>query len=274
MSSSSRSARAVASAVSRNPLEKKLSSNGVAFSRSYFSSVNIKHKRFERQNNTLFNSNAFSENYRRGAVRTVFVMAEATPNPESQIFYPQDKDVLGPRTRTQSFSDKYSAKSSLLATALFKIHGVNTVLLGAQHITVTKDPDVDWDFLRPNVELVISQFFAAGIEPVDKSSIEYIEEAEEGTQTSYADGDLDEGIIKLLRDRVQPFVQQDGGDVEYVKTENNVVWLKMMGACAGCPKSNITLHMQIKQLIQHYFPEIVDVAEYVDVNAEEIPRPR
>jgi Fe-S cluster biogenesis protein NfuA len=52
-----------------------------------------------------------------------------------------------------------------------------------------------------------------------------------------------------------------------------IVWLRMQGACAGCPKSNITLNIQIKQLVKHYFPEVKDVCEYLDPNEDEdIPR--
>ena len=72
---------------------------------------------------------------------------------------------------------------------------------------------------------------------------------------------------------MKPFVQQDGGDVEFDRIEDNVVYLKMQGACSGCPKSGITLNIQIKQLIQHYFPDIVDVREAIDPDADHIPRP-
>lgn len=45
---------------------------------------------------------------------------------------------------------------------------------------------------------------------------------------------------------MRPFVQSDGGDVEFVKFEEGVVWLQLQGACQGCPKSTITLQHGIK----------------------------
>ena len=95
------------------------------------------------------------------------MIAEKTPNPESIMFYPQGKDVLGTGAKTKSYTDKHSAaETSMLASALFKINGVSGVMLGQRHVTVSKTTDVDWDFVKPNIELVIAQFFAAGLEPI------------------------------------------------------------------------------------------------------------
>lgn len=219
------------------------------------------------------------------------MIAERTPNPESQMFYPQAHDVLGKAAKTISVKDKAQAADlkSLLAMSLFKVHGVHTVMLAARHVTVTKQPDIDWDLVQPNVELVLSQFFAAGLDVIDSKNIERYEDdfarrktevqeseslADEEMAKKRAGGEknLEAEIIELLEERVQPFVQQDGGDVAFAKIEDGVLHLHMMGACAGCPKSGITLNLQIKQLVQHYFPEITDVVEFVDPNEELIPR--
>ena len=115
--------------------------------------------------------------------RSVFVISEATPNPESIVFFPQGKEVLPasrdkkhgkPKSKTFKAEDKHSIKSSLLASALFKVHGVHTVMLQEKKITVTKEKDAGWEFLKPNVELVMSQFFAAGLEVIDASVVEYV----------------------------------------------------------------------------------------------------
>ena len=64
----------------------------------------------------------------------------------------------------------------MLANSLFKIHGVQTVMLAARHVTVTKTSESEWELLQPNIELVMSQFFAAGLDVIDKDKIEYYEE--------------------------------------------------------------------------------------------------
>jgi len=210
------------------------------------------------------------------------VIAEKTPNPEAIMFYPQGKDVLGKKAKTKTYTDRYAAGDSLLAISLFKIHGVGGILLGPRHVTVTKEADMEWEFLKPNVELVISQFFAAGLEPIKPEAIELIQDEETAKAASGSDGEdsMETEIMDLIEERVQPFVQQDGGDVQFEKMEKDaadgkfVVYLRMQGACAGCPKSAITLNIQIKQLIKHYFPEVKDVVEWLDPEAggDESPR--
>jgi len=48
-------------------------------------------------------------------------------------------------------------------------------------------------------------------------------------------------------DRVRPFLQRDGGDVQLVDiTEDNIVRVKLVGACGSCPMSTMTLKMALR----------------------------
>ena len=95
------------------------------------------------------------------------MVAEPTPNPDSIMFYPKNRDVMGDGARTKQHKDKHECVEAPLASALFRVTGVDGVLLGAKHVTVTKKDTMAWDLLKPNIELVMSQFFAAGLDPVD-----------------------------------------------------------------------------------------------------------
>mmetsp|Transcript_109731 Transcript_109731/g.305294 ORF Transcript_109731/g.305294 Transcript_109731/m.305294 type:complete len:255 (+) Transcript_109731:2-766(+) len=199
--------------------------------------------------------------------RYVSVSAEPTPNPDSVMFHPASRDVLGQGTKTIKFTNKYDTADSPLAAAIFKVKGVSEVLLAPQHVTVTKTPSVDWDLVQPNIELVIGQFYAAGLKVV-KDGV-----AERDVATSWEPGSIEAQIVELLEERVRPFVMQDGGDVEFHHFDHDggIVHLRMHGACAGCPKSNVTLQHGIKNLMEHYIPEVKDV---VPVEEEDgIPRP-
>jgi len=217
--------------------------------------------------------------------RGVFVIAESTPNPEAIMFYPQGKQVLGHNAKTKSYADRHGCRESPLAAALFKIQGINQVLLGQRHITITKGNGASWDHVKPNVELVVSQFFATQIPIIDESKVEYYEDpkarqkkAEEAGIEPRDKETMEAQINDLIIERVQPFVQQDGGDIEFIKYENNAVYLKLQGACAGCPKSSVTLQFQIKNLLQHFFPEIKEVIGVddfaTDISEIDMPRPR
>lgn len=204
--------------------------------------------------------------------RNISVASEQTPNPDSVMFYPEEREVLGEGTRTRKFSNKYDTTDSPLAAAIFKVKGVSEVLLASKHVTVTKSADSDWSLLQPNVELVISQFYSAGLPALREGAAERDEAA---AKPAPEPGTLEAQIVELLEERVRPFVQQDGGDVEFDRFDpaEGIVYVRMHGACSGCPSSNVTLQMGIKNLIEHYIPEVKDVLPVTDGD-EDIPRPR
>ena len=66
-------------------------------------------------------------------------------------------------------------------------------------------------------------------------------------------------IKELLDPRVRPAVAQDGGDIIFQGYDKGVVFLRMQGACSGCPSSTATLKMGIENMLRHYIPEVVEV---------------
>jgi Fe-S cluster biogenesis protein NfuA len=206
-------------------------------------------------------SGASAAGWRVARSRHIAVTSEATPNPDSVMFFPASRAVLGEGTQTISFTNKYATTDSPLAAAIFKVKGVAEVLLAAKHVTVRKNPNMDWELIQPNVELVIGQFYAAGLKVV-KDGV--VQKNPATAKAAPEPGSLEAQILELLDERVRPFVQQDGGDVEFAQFDHHdgTLHLKMTGACAGCPKSNVTLQFGIKNLMEHYIPEVKDVVEW------------
>jgi Fe-S cluster biogenesis protein NfuA len=58
---------------------------------------------------------------------------------------------------------------------------------------------------------------------------------------------------------IRPMLQADGGDVELVAVEEGVVKLRLKGACAGCPVSELTLKQGIERVLKEQIPEIKEV---------------
>lgn len=65
--------------------------------------------------------------------------------------------------------------------------------------------------------------------------------------------------VQTVLDKVRPRLKADGGDVELVSVENNIVKVRLTGACAGCPFSEMTLKAGIERIIMEEIPEIVEV---------------
>lgn len=65
--------------------------------------------------------------------------------------------------------------------------------------------------------------------------------------------------IKAIIDKVRPFLISDGGNLEFVKYENNIVYVKLTGACQDCPMLDVTLKDGIEELIINEIPEVKEV---------------
>jgi Fe-S cluster biogenesis protein NfuA len=68
---------------------------------------------------------------------------------------------------------------------------------------------------------------------------------------------LDRAVIQGVIDRVRPYLQRDGGDVQLVDiTEDNIVKVKLVGACGTCPMSTMTLKGGIEAELKKSVPEV------------------
>ncbi|MDY0300316.1 MAG: NifU family protein [Trichlorobacter sp.] len=68
--------------------------------------------------------------------------------------------------------------------------------------------------------------------------------------------------VQEVLEQVRPMLQRDGGDVELVEvTPENIVKVKLQGACGSCPMSTMTLKMGIERAMKEAIPEIVEVQQ-------------
>ena len=65
--------------------------------------------------------------------------------------------------------------------------------------------------------------------------------------------------IKLIIDELRPYLMNDGGNIEFVKYEDNIVYIKLSGACAECQMIDFTLKEGIEETIKEEIPEVLKV---------------
>lgn len=70
--------------------------------------------------------------------------------------------------------------------------------------------------------------------------------------------------IKEVLDKIRPYLNQDGGDVEFVKFEDGICYVTLKGACAGCMFADMTISNTIEEILVSEVPEVIKV-----VNTEE-----
>jgi Fe-S cluster biogenesis protein NfuA len=67
----------------------------------------------------------------------------------------------------------------------------------------------------------------------------------------------DEQRIKVLIERISAYIEQfHGGSVEMVSFDGQVLKVRMMGACKGCPLSPNTLHGWVEGTVRQFFPDV------------------
>ncbi len=183
----------------------------------------------------------------------MFIETEPTPNPATLKFLP-GCDVVG--AGTADFASPDAAARSPLAGALFALPGVARVFLGGDFITVTKDNEIAWQTLKPQVLGTIMEHFVAGRPVLDGSDVDAPDE-----DVAPEDQEIVAQIKELIDTRVRPAVAGDGGDIVFRGYRDGVVRLHMQGSCSGCPSSSATLKHGIENMLRHYVPEVQSVEQ-------------
>lgn len=66
---------------------------------------------------------------------------------------------------------------------------------------------------------------------------------------------IEKKIINVI-DTIRPYLISDGGDIEFIKFEDGIVYIKMLGACAGCSLIDLTLKEGIEEALVNEIPEV------------------
>ncbi|MEM8825973.1 MAG: NifU family protein [Pseudomonadota bacterium] len=183
------------------------------------------------------------------------VQIQTTPNPATLMFQPGRP--VSPDA-THDFQTPEAAERSPLARALFGLGDVTGVFLGSDFVSVTRDPaGSDWAALKPDILGIIVDHFASGAPVVmaDDNAPAAAPAIDEDPETA----DIRKQIVELLDDRIRPAVAADGGDIVFHGYEEGIAYLRMQGACAGCPSSTATLKNGIENLLRYYVPEVTEV---------------
>ena len=115
----------------------------------------------------------------------------------------------------------------------------------------------EWPQLKPAILGAIMEHFTSGAPLLDAGQLATARQTSDDDEF-FDDADLDtvDTIKDLIETRVRPAVAGDGGDITFKGFRDGVVYLKMKGACAGCPSSTATLKSGIQNLLKHFVPEV------------------
>lgn len=199
----------------------------------------------------------------------MFIQTQATNDPDTIEFVP-GREVYGPGPL--AFSSPEGARTSPLAHRLFEIEQVRAVQLNPESVAITKSPNAEWLTLKPHVLAAIMQHFTSGQPVVEEPKAEAgngggvaaASEAELELEEPVSDApqELIDQVNELLETRIQPAIQQTGGDISLHSMVGGTVNLNLQG-------SAFSMLAQVENMLKHYVPEIETVQDYRDA----IPKP-
>ncbi len=71
---------------------------------------------------------------------------------------------------------------------------------------------------------------------------------------------MEEKILEVL-DNVRPYLEMDGGGIEFIKYEDDYVYVKLYGACAGCIAKDMTLNNMVYEFLKEEIPTLKGVID-------------
>jgi len=189
----------------------------------------------------------------------MFIQTEKTPNPNVLKFLPGRTVLEGTGCEFRQGDD---VTASGLARAILAIEGIELVYFGHDFLTVKRDPDqsIIWDQMKAPILSAIMDHYLSGDDLIGvRESV--IDQRYEGDTAQIVSE-----IKALLEERVRPAVAQDGGDIvfEHFDDQNGTLYLRMKGACSGCPSSTATLRSGVESLMKHYVPEVLAIEAVAD----------
>jgi Fe-S cluster biogenesis protein NfuA len=185
------------------------------------------------------------------------IVYQATPNPNSMKF------LTGRQIADESvfFEEPLAAARSPLAQKLFNFAWVQAVMIGPDFVTITKQSWVEWSRLADPLCGLIAEHLERNegiLLPPPKEPHAHLHKHDHG-HTADAETPTVARIKEILDRDIRPAVARDGGDIIFDRFENGRVYLRLVGACSGCPSSTITLKQGVEARLRKELPEVIEV---------------
>ena len=198
--------------------------------------------------------------------RPVTIYAEMTPNPNTMKFV-ADHMLITSGEIVEFLSPSDSKGYSTLADALFNFPFVTKIFISQNFVTVTKNDMIEWSDVSLEMRDFVREWLMENEEAVQKipeqSKIEVVSESETKTTniSPVINTEMDQKIVDLINEYIQPAVEQDGGAIHFqsYNEDNGQVTVVLKGSCSGCPSSTATLKGGVENLLKSHIPEINEV---------------
>ncbi len=174
------------------------------------------------------------------------VFVQPTPNPNALKFI-IEKNFINEGKVT--YRAPFQCPDVPLALALFDLRGVDSIHFFENSLTVSKFSFEPWENLEKSIITTLENM----IDSHDSNIVILDPQKEKRKDMSPEQIKIEE----ILDQKIRPGLQGDGGDLNVVSFENNILVIRYQGACGTCPSSTTGTLSAIKSILQEdYSPEI------------------
>ena len=71
---------------------------------------------------------------------------------------------------------------------------------------------------------------------------------------------------ETIIEKIRPYLQGEGGDIEFLGYKDGIVYVRMLGACADCGMLDVTLSEGVQEMLMEEIPEVTGVSNILDEN--------
>ena len=170
----------------------------------------------------------------------VKIMIQSTPNPNALKF------VLNMPVKSEgraTYKSIDECGDNPLAKALFTVPNIREVYFFDNYITVTQDGNVEWDVIEEQIKKIILE----NAETHDPN-FKY-EETKKPVAAVSNDPEVAK-INEILDRTIRPALQMDGGDLQVMGFDGQVVSVSYQGACGSCPSSTMGTLKAIENILR------------------------
>ena len=175
----------------------------------------------------------------------VKISVQSTPNPNALKF------ILNCPVKTEgkaTYKNPEECHTNPLARYLFSIPNVSEVYFFDNVITVTQDGNGDWDLIEEKIKSAI-------LEKIGEHNPNFATE-EKTIKVESVNPEIAK-IEEILDRTIRPALQGDGGDLQVIGLEGNVLTVNYQGACGSCPSSTMGTLKAIEGILKdEYNPNL------------------
>jgi Fe-S cluster biogenesis protein NfuA len=182
-------------------------------------------------------------------IKDIKLMVQSTPNPNALKF------VLNKPVKNEGkaiYKTASEAADNAIASQIFAIPYIAEVYFFDNYITVTQNGDADWDELEEKIKKII-------LDNITSHNPDF--QGPQPLKTQFQPQSDNPEIAKIeviLNQTIRPALQMDGGDIQIVALEGNILQVNYQGACGSCPSSSMGTLKAIENLLRNeYNPDLV-----------------